>query len=208
MIDDVPLTPGVPSCAGLVDGLLYTLLPLDIIWALQDIYEEACADMPGHMAVEWPDSWVICGELHDQVSVGGQESRVSPDGIVTVDNSSVPLPCTIRKNLVVMAVQMHWMRESKIVEIRVRRVNFPVFPDYTHDAAISSIINVPLWVRRVVENTLLSQIKDWFIVVDTEGLVIDQVYWVAGLIFDIENLDIDGLVCRSGRNASHGTGEI
>lgn len=204
LIDNVPIAPGVPCCASLIYGLLYAWLPLNIIWALQDVDEEACADMPGYMTVEWPDSRVIRGELHNQVSAGGQESRVPSNWILGVDNSSIPLPVAVRKDLVVMPVQMHWMRECEIVEIWIRTVKFLVFPDYTHDTAVSSVINIPLWVRGVVENTLVSQIQDWFIVVDSEGLVIEQVYRVASFVFRIVDMDSDGLVCRWSRNTSYG----
>lgn len=203
LINNVSMAPGVPCCASLIYGLLYAWLPLNIIRALQDVDEEACADMPGYMAVERPDSWIIRGKLHYQVSTGRQESCVSSNWILGVDNSSIPLPEAIRKDLVVMPMQMHWMCECQIVEIWIRRVDFLVFPDDTHNTAVTSAINIPLWVRGVVENPLVSQIQDRFIVVDSEGLVIKQVYWVASFVFRIVDMDSEGQVCRWGRNTRY-----
>ena len=67
--------------------------------------------MPGDVAVEWPDTWVVLLELYDHVAISciarcGQDLDIAKLSVVCIGDSSVPSADTSCKDIEVMAMEM------------------------------------------------------------------------------------------------------
>ena len=47
--------------------------------------------MPSNVAVEWPDTWVVEVDLHDEVAIGTNELGIAALRVGSVDDCAVPL---------------------------------------------------------------------------------------------------------------------
>lgn len=156
------------------------------------------------MAVEWPYARVVRLELHHQMPVGRHDVRVSPEGIVGVDDRPIPWSGAGRQHLIVMPVHVQRVRECQVVEPGLGRVNLLVLPHNADHAGFARAVHVPLRLVRLAVAALVGDSQERFVEVHPEGLVVHQVVLVAGRVKRVEDLDRDRLVGSFGGDFHQG----
>ena len=131
---------------------------------LDGVDVQAGADMPGNVAVERPDAWVVGVVLQDEITVlaGGRaagldELHIAALGVVLMGDLSVPFADPFRQDVEIVAVQMHRVRDGEFV-----------LYDEADRVVVPKVVDVPLGVEWVGKVALVREDEDW-VAVDNES---------------------------------------
>jgi len=200
---DVCLGPLVVVDAGLLDRLWEWAL--ELVWLLNDVDVQTLGHVPGDVAMEWPDTWIVLLVLDDGVGwlVGDNGTEwwdtegVTDDsaGWVTLDDA-IPGDRTSGEDIEVVTVQMHG------VSLR---------PEVAHDETDGWLVDwegvdVPLLlVCPVSAHNIVVQVH---VHVGTERLIVYGPDEVGSIIHEVE-IEVNGLkvVIKRNRAESLGSGQ-
>jgi hypothetical protein len=134
------------------------ILTLNIRRPLQNIGIQPRTNMPGNMAMEWPNTWIIRRELHHHMSKCSNLLDISSLWVVGIcEGCSVPVSRSFVQDLHVMTVEMHGVCSGSGV----------VYNDADRGVA-AEVLDVPLCgVRKVA---LVGEKENRVVVVGAEGL--------------------------------------
>ena len=122
---------------------------------LNGIDVQTSANMPRNMAVERPHTRVVSVVLQHDIARRSSGTtlhnlHVATLGIRLVDDFAVPGPDALRKDVEVMAVQMHGVGGRELI-----------LDNNSDGAVVAEIVDIPLGVVGVGEVALVRQDKDW-----------------------------------------------
>lgn len=78
----------------------------DVVGARHDVHGEAARQMPGDVAVERPDAWVVGFELDGSKATGADSLDITASGVLLVADATVPGADAFVEDVHVVAVKM------------------------------------------------------------------------------------------------------
>lgn len=84
---------------------------LDLAPALHELHAQSLRCVEGDVAVHDPHTWVICRECNEEVTVGGEGSGITTQGVLERQAASAAIPSsgTRANNIEIVAVEMDRM---------------------------------------------------------------------------------------------------
>jgi hypothetical protein len=111
LINKVVAGPSIPRSTYLCSGG-WENLSGNISWTLKDLNVQASADVPGNVAMEWPDSWIILSPLQNNIRWGvgilcwADKLNITALCIVRVGDDAVPSAEAFCENVIIVSVKL------------------------------------------------------------------------------------------------------
>jgi hypothetical protein len=77
-----------------------------VVGARHDVHGETARQVPGDVAVEWPDAWVVGFELDGSKATGADSLDVTTSRVLLVADATIPGSDTFVEDVHVVAVKM------------------------------------------------------------------------------------------------------
>jgi hypothetical protein len=115
-----------------------------------DVHREAAGQVPGDVAVEWPDAWVVGFELDGGEATGADGLDIAASGVLLVADATVPGADAFVEDVHVVAVKM----ESEILLVLINQSETCVSLRMSEGSLVGDIENNSVVLVEVVDSPL------------------------------------------------------